>query len=246
MKTHPRFRPFRGWISLFVLSLFFTSCAYHGSDDFVPVPEKFSEPHYPTTDSLISPGDELTIRFYYHPELNDTLTVRPDGKISLMFFQGLDVAGKTPDQLQEELVKLYSKEFLNPVITVNINKQNAAIVYITGEVMNGGAKPLPVNMTVGQMLAQSSVNFKTALLDSVALVRRHSDKEYKAYLIDASMPNGKHRDIYLAAGDILVVPRDRISKAGDFVQKYIRDLIPATTTVGLSYYYDLNNDGGIK
>ena len=32
---------------------------------------------------VIQPGDELDIKFFYNPELNESVIVRPDGKISL-------------------------------------------------------------------------------------------------------------------------------------------------------------------
>jgi len=32
---------------------------------------------------VIQPGDELDVKFFYNPDLNELVTVRPDGRISL-------------------------------------------------------------------------------------------------------------------------------------------------------------------
>ena len=50
---------------------------------------------------MIAPGDVLNVRFYYDPDLNKTVKVREDGKISLSLFQGIQAAGQTPEQLQK-------------------------------------------------------------------------------------------------------------------------------------------------
>ena len=37
----------------------------------------------PLQEYRIQPGDQLDIKFFYNPELNEQIIVRPDGKISL-------------------------------------------------------------------------------------------------------------------------------------------------------------------
>ncbi len=33
-----------------------------------------------STDYVVEPGDTLELKFFYQPELNDTLVIRPDGR----------------------------------------------------------------------------------------------------------------------------------------------------------------------
>ena len=207
-------------------------------DPIVPVPENFYDPYYPSADVIIESGDVLTVRFYYHPELDSKQTVRQDGKISLTLLQGLDVAGQTPEELQQRLVTLYSNEFVEPVITVEIDKESEAVVFVTGQVASGGIKSLKSNRTIGQVLAQSSPMESDADLSTVVLVRKHGPKEYKVYLVDARFEDGLDRDIYLAPGDIIVVPQNTITIIGVFVQKFIRNIIPPQ----MSIYYGITSD----
>ena len=206
------------------------------------VPQTFFNPYYPEKKTVIEPGDVLTIRFYYHPELDEKLIVRPDGKISLLFYQGMKVSGLTPEQLQKKLIKLYSKEFREPIISVNLTKRGNYKIFIAGEVSYPGEKDLVTNMTVAQLLIQTGVKIRNADLQSVILVRQLNKKSYKAYKLDARIKNGKDRDIYLKPGDIVFVPRNRITKFGDFVQKYIRNIIPPAMTLGLGFTYELHSE----
>lgn len=201
------------------------------------IPPAFFNPYFPQEEVLIEPGDILTVRFFYNPEMNQTATVRQDGKISLPFFQGLDIAGLTPEQLHDKLVHLYSKEFVDPVISVDFEQKAQQFVYVTGEVNSGGAKPLSSNLTVGMILAESQVKERSAAMNSVILVRRESDTDYMAYRIDARLRSGDERDLYLAPEDILIVPRNKITRLGDFVQQYIRDVVPPDMNIGYAYSY---------
>ena len=67
--------------------------------------EMASEPEARLT---LGPGDVLDIKFYYAPELNESQTVRPDGKITLQLIGEVAVKGKAPAELQEELVRAYT------------------------------------------------------------------------------------------------------------------------------------------
>lgn len=203
-----------------------------------PAPPEFYNPYYPAQTVHIDPGDVLTVRFYYHPELDSIQAVRPDGRISLTLFQGIEVAGLSPEELHAHLTQLYSREFIDPVITVEIEKKSDNTVFVTGQVAQGGLKALSSNLTIGQMLAQSDVKVPDADLGSVLLIRKHNDTDYAAYKLNANLENGPERDIYLSPGDIVVVPRNTITIIGDFIQKYIRDIIPPQMNI----YYGMTTD----
>jgi polysaccharide export outer membrane protein len=198
-------------------------------------PLEFFESSTNMPTSTIAAGDVLTIRFFYSPELNKTVKVRDDGKISLDLFQGINAAGQTPDELQKQLIALYSKEFTKPEVTVDIDSRANASAFVTGEVLLPGAKEVRGKMTVGMLLAMSQVNQKTAGTKSVFLMRNTGEHRYSVYQLDASFPDGSGHGFQISAGDILFVPRKGIIKADDFVQHYVRDLLPVA--VGASVFY---------
>ena len=62
----------------------------------------------PTVDRyLLSPGDEIEVKFYYNPELSDRVTIRPDGRISLLLVDSVVAEGRTPEELDDILTDLY-------------------------------------------------------------------------------------------------------------------------------------------
>jgi polysaccharide export outer membrane protein len=194
-----------------------------------PPPEFFeSSAESPTT---IAVGDVLSIRFFYSPELNKTVRVRDDGKLSLDLFQGITAAGQTVDELQKQLVALYSKEFTKPEVTVDIDSRAITAAYVTGEVLLPGAKEVRGKMTVGMLLAMSQVNQKTAGTKSVILMRNTGEKRYNVYQLNASFPDGMGNIVQIFAGDILFVPRKGITKVDDFIQRYVKDLLPVNFSV---------------
>lgn len=44
----------------------------------------------------LAPGDTIDIKFFYAPELNESQTIRPDGKITLQLIGEIDVLGERP------------------------------------------------------------------------------------------------------------------------------------------------------
>jgi polysaccharide biosynthesis/export protein len=185
----------------------------------------------------ISYGDVLSVRFYYNPELNKTVKVRNDGKISLDLFQGIQALGLTPEELQKQLTEMYSHEFSSPAITVDIDTSGNDVVFVTGEVVLPGMKELHGRMSVAMVLATSEINPKTADTKSVYLIRSLEPSRYNVYRINASPTSGDAPSIEARAGDIFFVPRKRIAQMDDVIDLYIRQLLPATPTASVSVIY---------
>ncbi len=190
---------------------------------------------------VIGPGDVLIVRFYFDPELNKTVKVREDGKISLDLFQGISAAGQTPEELQKTLVGLYSKEFTKPEITVDVESRANSFAYVTGEVLQPGAKEVRGRMTVAAVLATSQVSERTAATKSVFLMRLAEAGKYRVFKLDASFPGGMARDLDVAPGDILFVPRKGIVKADEFIEQYFRQLLPVSSSASASVLFTPGN-----
>ncbi len=61
----------------------------------------------------------MDIKFFYNAELNEQVTVRPDGRISLQLAHEIMAAGLTPAELTDLLTRTYSSELDKPEITVD-------------------------------------------------------------------------------------------------------------------------------
>jgi protein involved in polysaccharide export with SLBB domain len=66
--------------------------------------------------------DQVDIEFNFHPELNRTVRVRPDGKISIPRKGEAHVAGRTPEAVRLSLQRVYADLLKDPEITVTVRE----------------------------------------------------------------------------------------------------------------------------
>lgn len=65
-------------------------------------------------------GDQLRVEFLSHPQLDRTLDVRPDGKITVPFKGDIDAAGLTPPELATRVDQAFSDFLRNSKCTVTL------------------------------------------------------------------------------------------------------------------------------
>ena len=77
----------------------------------VALPKNLEAPQFTTEEASyrVRSGDQIDIKFPYRPEFNETLSVRPDGRITLPLLPSIVAAGKTPDELAGELRQGYER-----------------------------------------------------------------------------------------------------------------------------------------
>jgi polysaccharide biosynthesis/export protein len=109
---------------------------------------------------MIGPEDVLEVQVWDNKDLNQVVFVRPDGKTSLPLIGEIQAGGRTVQQLQDELVKHYSKTVKVPSVTVIIREIKSRPVYFIG----GFAKPGPLQLTRNDMTLLEA----TAMIGGVA------------------------------------------------------------------------------
>src|SRR5271168_2016066 len=67
---------------------------------------------------ILREGDVVKISIPSSPNLNETLSIRRDGKISLQLIGEVQAAGDTIDELQDNLIKLYAPQIGSKDVTV--------------------------------------------------------------------------------------------------------------------------------
>lgn len=219
-------------ISAFVImSIFLTACSSIGSGveiytaadlgkDGFP---KISENQGPLKDKkifssddehyVIKPGDMLSIKFFFNPELNEeNLVVRPDGRISLQLIHEVEAASLTATQLTNHLAERYKGQLKNPEIAVIVRAvKEQPSVYVDGEVKNPGVIPI-----VGELYAMEAITlsngFKddTAKMDEVIVIRK--DRKGHSFVIkldlkSASSGKDLSQNIQLFPDDLIRVSR---------------------------------------
>jgi polysaccharide export outer membrane protein len=192
---------------------------------------------------FIQPGDQLQIKFFYNPELNETETVRPDGKISLQLIDEVQAAGLTPAQLDEFLTEQYSKELRKPAVTVIVGSFSSQRVYVGGEVNRQGLVDLTGGMTALQAVLSAGGFKETADLEAAIIIRKGPDNQpvpVRVNLKNALEGDLRDAALQLRPYDVVYVPKTWIAEANKFVKQYVEDLL-LYRGVSLGFSYDLNN-----
>ena len=71
--------------------------------------------------------DQIDVEFSFHPEMNRTVRVRPDGRISIPRREDVSVVGKTAGEVKAKLTKSYRDLLKDPEITVTVREFNAKL-----------------------------------------------------------------------------------------------------------------------
>src|SRR5687768_15844979 len=191
-----------------------------------------------STEFVILPGDTLSVKFFYNSELNEEVTVRSDGRISLQLIDEIMAAGKTPSQLTAILSEKYEKELRTPQVTVIVRSFSGHKIYVDGEVNKPGDFVVATPLTLLQAIAGAGGFKETAGNNQVIIIRRTLDP--KPLIITADVEaavagRDLTQDIPIYPLDIVYVPRSQISNVNQWVDLYIKKNIPFYPSIGLFY-----------
>lgn len=158
-------------------------------------------------------GDKLSVRFLYHPELNEaSVTVRPDGLISLQLIEEIKVNGLTAAELTNALLKSYREVLLNPVITVTVVDFVPPRVFVAGQVNKPGSYELRSGQSVFEMVALAGGFTNLAHRKMILLAHRVNGQELKVTQLDFSkIMKASLDDLRLEDGDFLFIPDSKMS-----------------------------------
>ena len=175
------------------------------------------DPRYQLTAS-----DVFDLDFRFQPEFNQTLTVQPDGFVTLRDVGDLHVAGLTVPQLSALLDKKYSTILNSPVITVVLKDFQKPRILVGGEVNRPGAFDLRSDVTAAEAV-QLAGGFTTAAKHSEVLLFRKTMNEWmevKKLDVKSMLKKGDlHEDVHLRPGDMLFVPKNKLSKVSGFLPR---------------------------
>lgn len=185
-------------------------------------------------------GDVLDIKLRLNPELDETVTVRPDGMISTAMLEDVLVYDKTVSEINETLRDLYGEELRDPQVSTIVRSFAPTRVYVMGEVSNPGefivvGPPL----TLTQAIARAGGTLNSAHGEKVLILRRGSGEKSDMYVADyqgATQGGDPMKDVRLSPYDVVFVPKSGAALTYKAYQQYIQQYIGPT--VGASYQID--------
>lgn len=158
-------------------------------------------------DYQIGRGDSLEIAVWGVPDMSRTVTVRPDGKITLPAIGDIVASEVTPEQLAEQLTEKMKEYVKQPIVTVSVAAIRNSRIYFTG----GGVASVYelVRKTTLLKLMSELGGFPGADLRRATLTRAGQIivSDFYALYYDGDMS----KDVELQAEDIIFVPTSKLN-----------------------------------
>lgn len=152
---------------------------------------------------VIGAEDVLLVRVWKDPDASASVTVRPDGKITLALGGDVQASGFTPEQLSKKIAEVLSNYINRPQVTVIVQGVYSKKYYISGEVNRPGGFPLVVPTTIVEALTQAG-GFREFANQKKIIIMRGAKRltfNYKDYI----KGKGLDQNIQLQNGDHIVV-----------------------------------------
>ena len=179
------------------------------ADAPVPVAERLTPEQLTNTTNgpyVIGPADKLTIRVFEVKDLSfDAEQVDASGVIMLPLIGKVMAAGKTPDQLEEEISHRLEKYLQSPQVSVSIAESASQKVTVEGNVKNPGVYLVRGQTTLMQAVAMAGGVDSEADTHKVAVIRLENGTRKAATVDYAAVKAGKAPDPIIQGNDDVVV-----------------------------------------
>ncbi|MEO6665809.1 MAG: polysaccharide biosynthesis/export family protein [Nitrospiria bacterium] len=159
----------------------------------------------PSNQYRIGPEDVLDIVVWKNADLSKSVTVRPDGRITLPLIGELEAGGLTADQVRDDIKVRLAKYKDVPEVSVTVADVRSYLLYILGEVRTPGRYQVKSYTSLLQALALAGGFTPYADTDEIVVVRRHpSAKEQRLTIRYKDLI--RRGDFNLSPGDTVIVP----------------------------------------
>jgi polysaccharide export outer membrane protein len=166
-------------------------------------------------------GDVIELQYRYTPELNQTVTVLPDGYVNLNLVGELRVSDLTLTQAHDLILEKSRARLNEPELNLVLKEFQKPYVVVAGEVAKPGRFDLRENTTAMQAILLSGGFSQGAQAGQVLLFRKINEADAEVRVLNLSKLRKTadlERDIQLKSGDMLYVPRDKVEKIARFVK----------------------------
>lgn len=188
----------------------------HNDTNHRSSPSLITRPRY-----TIHPSDVIDLGFPLSPEFNQTITVTPDGYISLRGVGDLSVTGKTLPQLRQLIRESYASILHDPMVNVDLKDFQKPYFTVGGEVGHPGKYDLRDDTTVLEALAIAGGTTVSSRVTQVLLFRRlpgGSMVEVRKLNMKKMVKHGNlSEDAHLEPGDLIYVPKSPLATIERFL-----------------------------
>jgi polysaccharide biosynthesis/export protein len=167
----------------------------------------------PQTDYRIGSDDSLQIFVWRNPDLSTSVSVRPDGKITIPLIEDLPATGKTPTQLARDIEKKLGTYIQEPIVTVMMTGFVGPLpdrIRVVGEATQPQSMPYRSTMTLLDVMISVGGITDFAAGNRATITRNSADgkqqKQYRIRLDDLLRDGDMTANVHIMPGDIIIVP----------------------------------------
>lgn len=195
-------------MSLLAFITLLTACL-SGNDDTAFSPEDGSYSSAPG-EYKIGASDDISISVWDNEHLDRSLTVRPDGMITIPLMGELYVIGMTPSELQDRVEEGLA-EYINVIdgqVSVVVDDVHSYTVSVLGNVRDPGRIEFKSQVTILDALAAAGGFTEFASTSKILVIRDTQDGEKRVrFDYNEVLDSGNNSSrLVLLPGDVVLVP----------------------------------------
>ncbi len=164
----------------------------------------------------LGPEDIISISIFGQERYSRAgITIPPHGRISYPLIpEGIFVAGKTTEQIAEEIRKRLDEYIIDPQVDVQLDKAVSAIYSVVGDVAQPGVRVMTRRYSITEALAMAGGVLDTGDKAKIVILRQQADGMVKPIIVNVKdIERGKAREMaFLVPGDQVLVPGNRLKK----------------------------------
>ncbi|MDP6981430.1 MAG: polysaccharide biosynthesis/export family protein [Myxococcota bacterium] len=177
--------------------------------------------------------DELLVSILPEPVIERTVTVRPDGQISIDLIGDVQASGLTTEEIAEEVRIKITRYKRDASVTVTVLAAESDTITLFGEVRNPGTFPILHDIRIAEAIGQLGGTTHFASRRYVRVIRSDGKKTEVIRVNLTKIQSGDlSTNIQLMSGDIIVVPPTTLAKIGYFLQQVFFPFQPIIQTGG--------------
>ncbi len=160
---------------------------------------------------VIGAADGLNINVWQNADLSTTAVVRPDGTITLPLVGDIQVAGKTPSQVRDD-IKVQISQFVKAeaaIVTVAVTAIESYRFTVTGAVANPGSFSASYYVSIAEAIAMAGGPTRFADTSQIEIIRTSQNGKQRRIPIDYDDISTRRRpeaNLILVAGDTVFIP----------------------------------------
>ena len=162
----------------------------------------------------LGPEDVISVAVFGQERYSKIgIIVPPDGRISYPLVpEGIFVAGKTTQQVQDELIKKLDEYIIDPKVTVSLDAAKSARYSVLGDVGQPGIRTMTRRVSVYEAIAEAGGVLVTGDKSKVFILRRKSDGNLGPIFVNVKdIERGRAKEMaFLVPGDQVVVPGNKL------------------------------------